>query len=177
MKKPLFLLGLTLFTLSVNGQTVPTNGKKTIQVKESFEGEYNQEVREVFYPAPYKQHMKRLPKKLKKYGFTNVVVTKLGEVRVTDGWANKLSKLAGGNDGVGRAKLAMATTASEISSAVDQIFTADPPPTKFQANFTSDQGTFKVRLSTFVGVKYIIKESNIAVAIVDGVIVKSIELK
>ena len=167
--KIIFTTYTLLIAFNINAQEVPTNGRKTIEVKESFVGEYNQIVRDVFSTLPKKQHLKKLPKKLAKYGFTNVVITEVGRVEVIDGWANKLSKAAGGNKSVGRAKLTMATTYSEMRGAVNQIHNGPKRgATKFQANFTCDQGTFKVRMSTFGGLKYIIKISDVVAIIKDG---------
>ena len=172
MKKVILVLVAVLAFITINAQEVPTNGRKTIEVKESFVGEYNQEVSDNFSPLAKERYVKKLPKKLSKYGFTNVVVTEFGSVRVVDGWANKLSNLAGSNESIGRAQLEIAKTGSEIRRAVDKIYSgAKPAPTKFQANFTCDQGTFKVRMSTFGGLKYIIKNSDVVAIIENGKVI------
>ena len=146
MKKLLYIL-IFSFGLTAIAQVAPTNGKKTLSVDEKFENEYSLEVFKSMYEAPYNYHMKKLPAKLAKYGFTNVTITALGSVQPV---ANKK-----GDVSLAIAKLQNgATISGAISTAVNEVDMSE-----FQVNFTSDQGTFKVRLSsTATKLKYIIKE-------------------
>lgn len=146
MKKVIIIL-IFSFGLNVVAQTAPTNGKKTLTVNEKYENEYSLEVFKSMYEAPYNYHMKKLPAKLAKYGFTNVTITALGSVQPV---ANKK-----GDVGLAIAKLQNgATISGAYSTAVNEV-----DMSQFQVNFTSDQGTFKVRLSsTATKLKYIIKE-------------------
>mgnify|MGYP003638471789 FL=1 len=145
MKKLIYIL-IFSFGLTAVAQVAPTNGKKTLSVDEKFENEYSLEVFKSMYEAPYNYHMKKLPAKLAKYGFTNVTITALGSVQPV---ANKK-----GDVGLAIAKLQNgATISGAISTAVNEVDMSE-----FQVNFTSDQGTFKVRLSsTATKLKYIIK--------------------
>ena len=52
--KIIFTTYTLLIAFNINAQEVPTNGRKTIEVKESFVGEYNQIVRDVFSALPKK---------------------------------------------------------------------------------------------------------------------------
>ena len=146
MKKAILILVLG-FGLNAVAQTAPTNGKKTLTVNEKYENEYSLEVFKSMYEAPYNYHMKKLPAKLAKYGFTNVTITALGSVQPV---ANKK-----GDVGLAIAKLQNgATISGAYSTAVNEV-----DMSQFQVNFTSDQGTFKDRLSsTATKLKYIIKE-------------------
>tara|TARA_R110002126_G_scaffold50551_4_gene139222 strand:- start:6186 stop:6626 length:441 start_codon:yes stop_codon:yes gene_type:complete len=145
MKKLIYIL-IFSFGLTAVAQVAPTTGKKTLSVDEKFENEYSLEVFKSMYEAPYNYHMKKLPAKLAKYGFTNVTITALGSVQPV---ANKK-----GDVGLAIAKLQNgATISGAISTAVNEVDMSE-----FQVNFTSDQGTFKVRLSsTATKLKYIIK--------------------
>lgn len=145
MKKLLIVLTLC-FGVSTLAQTAPTEGKKVLEVKSKYHNEYDLKVFKSFYEAPYNYHMKRLPKKLLKYGFTNVKITALGSVQPTP---NKRQDI-----GVAIAYSQIgANVNTVINKAVDKI-----DKSEFQVNFISDQGEFKVRLnSTATGIKYIIK--------------------
>ena len=146
MKNLLVVLVMAI-GVGVFGQTAPTGGKKVLKVKTKFVGEYSLDVYNSFHSSPYEYHMKKLPKKLAKYGFTNVQITALGSV--TTG-ATK------------RPDVGVAISyarAGYVDVAVSKA-TTSVTPREFQVNFDSDQGSFKVRLSmTATGIKYIIKES------------------
>ena len=145
--KNLITIAIVLISLSLNAQTVPQDGRKTIKVDQKFDNEYTLEVFKSFGPAPYKYHMKKLPKKLAKYGFTNVEITAFGSVQPV---ANKVQDIS--------VALAYAQVGANINTTLSQVNkTIDK--SEFQVNFTSDQGTFKVRLSVFVGVKYVIAQN------------------
>ena len=145
MKKLIYIL-IFSFGLTTVAQVAPTTGKKVLEVTNKFDNEYSLEVFKSMYAAPYEYHMNKLPKKLAKYGFTNVTITDLGSVQPV---ANKK-----GDVGLAIAKLQNgATISGAISTAVNEVNMSE-----FQVNFTSDQGTFKVRLSsTATRLKYIIK--------------------
>tara|TARA_R110000744_G_scaffold365945_2_gene474870 strand:- start:9 stop:449 length:441 start_codon:yes stop_codon:yes gene_type:complete len=145
MKKLIYIL-IFSFGLTTVAQVAPTTGKKVLEVTNKFDNEYSLEVFKSMYAAPYEYHMNKLPKKLAKYGFTNVTITALGSVQPV---ANKK-----GDVGLAIAKLQNgATISGAISTAVNEVNMSE-----FQVNFTSDQGTFKVRLSsTATRLKYIIK--------------------
>ena len=146
MKKLLYIL-IFSFGLTSMAQVAPTNGKKTLSVNEKYDNEYSLEVFKSMFEAPYNYHMKKLPAKLAKYGFTNVTITALGSVQPV---ANKK-----GDVGLAIAKLQNgATISGAYSTAVNEV-----DMSQFQVNFTSDQGTFKVRLSsTATKLRYIIKQ-------------------
>lgn len=146
MKNILVILVMAI-GVGVFGQTAPTGGKKVLKVETKFIGEYNLDVYNSFSSAPYKYHMKKLPKKLLKYGFTNVQITALGSV--TTGEAKRP------DIGVAIAYARAGYVDVAVSKATTSV-----TPNEFQVNFDSDQGSFKVRLSmTATGIKYIIKES------------------
>lgn len=144
MKKLLYIL-IFAFGVSTYGQVAPTGGKKVLKVTNKYENEYDLQIFKSMYEAPYNYHMKKLPNKLEKYGFTNVTITALGSVQPV---ANKKGDL-----GLGLAYLRSGSTIdTAVSKALDEVNMSE-----FQVNFTSDQGEFKVRLSsTATGVKYII---------------------
>lgn len=146
MKKLVYIL---ILNIGVSGysQVAPTSGKKVLSVSNKYENEYRLEVFKSFYKAPYEYHMKRLPKKLQKYGFTNVTITALGSVQPV---ANKKGSLSLG--------LAYVQSGATVNTAINKVVN-DVDKSEFQVNFTSDQGFFKVRLSsTATGIKYIIKQ-------------------
>lgn len=149
--KNLFILIAVMFSLSLVGQVVPTDGRRTIKVKEKVVGEYLEEVFLSFGDAPYNYHMKKLPKKLAKYGFTNVKITALGSVNNTyRGYS--LSGVKGG--------ITVLQAGGGVMTAINTM-NRKPHNYKFQVNFTSDQGEFKVRLSMFVSPMYVIKQSEL----------------
>ena len=145
--KNLITFAIILITLSVGAQIVPQNGKNTIEISQKFENEYTLEIFKSFAPAPYNYHMKKLPKKLAKYGFTNVEITALGSVQPVP---NKTQDIG--------VAIAYAQVGANINTVVSQVNkTIDK--SEFQVNFKSDQGEFKVRLSVFVGINYVIAKN------------------
>lgn len=163
----IFISVLIVFTTMISfAQVVPTNGKRIIKVKESHIGEYLQTVKETLPIATVENFKKIVTKKLKKYGFTDITITVVGEVSVPEGWATKLGKLAGGNKSVGKAQLKVAKTYDQIVAAVDKMYEpedTDGVDKKFQVNFIDNTTgkTFKLRVSGFRSPKYIIKESDL----------------
>lgn len=148
MKKVLVVLLIVGFAVSGFAQVSPQGGKKTLRVDSKIEGEYDLSVQHVFHSSPYKYHMKKLPKKLAKYGFTNVQITALGAV----------------NTGPTKRPDIGVAIAYARAGAVDVAIskaTSTRRPQEFQVNFNSDQGFFKVRLSmTATGIKYIIADNS-----------------
>ena len=128
------LLTMMLLTRVAIGQNLPS-----VQ-----DGMFDLEVTKSFPSHIEKVHIKRLTKKLTKKGFTNVQITIVGSVR------NEPNKK--GDVGLAIAKLRTgASIENAISTATNEVDTS-----KFQVNFTSDQGEFKVRLGMLVNLRYII---------------------
>ena len=145
MKSIILTIALLVSTIAFS-QTAPTTGKKVLKVKNKFENEYSLDVFNRFHSSPYEYHMKRLPKKLAKYGFTNVEITKLGAVVIAP---PKKSSVDGFD------VLDAGGSLNQAISQQNKVIKNE----EFQVNFNSDQGFFKVRLSmTATGIKYIIKE-------------------
>jgi len=160
LKTLIILLGLSF---NVIAQVAPI-GKKTLKVKESYEGEYMQKM--IDHPSgALENHMRKsIPKKLKKYGFNDITIIELGMVRVPVSTATKMSKAVGGNKGAGKAQLKLAKTHSEIERAVDKMYEKDVDNDwKFQVNFIDNntKEEYRVRLSMMSKApKYIIKRSD-----------------
>lgn len=174
--KNLIKITVLLFTLSISSQEVPQDGRRTMKVKEKFVGEYNQEVRGFFHDNMEVNFSNKIEKKLvKKYGFTNVKVVSIGAVTSPEAWYNKLADIAPlSNKDMGVILLNQADNLGQVVRAADVYVTPDSPDSgnvKYQANITSDQGTFKIRINMFGGMRYIIKESNVSVSIQGGKIV------
>tara|TARA_R110000744_G_scaffold146215_2_gene259065 strand:+ start:62 stop:499 length:438 start_codon:yes stop_codon:yes gene_type:complete len=145
MKSIILTIALLVSTMAFS-QIAPTSGKKVLKVQNKFQNEYSLDVFNVFHSSPYEYHMKRLPKKLAKYGFTNVEIVKLGAVKTA---ATEKSSVTGYDvlDAGGSLNQAIAQQNKEVKHE------------EFQVNFNSDQGFFKVRLNmTATKLKYIIKE-------------------
>lgn len=156
-----------ILSFNLIAQTAP-KGKKTLEVKENYVGEYTQEVStEDLSNVVITALEKRVPKKLKKYGFESITILKIGKVKTPVSLATKMSNTVGGNKGAGKAELDLARSSGEIERAVDKMYTEDSDiDWKFQVNFTDNitGKKFKVRLSTMsYNPKYIIKESTVAV--------------
>lgn len=152
-----------ILTFNLIAQTAP-KGKKTLEVKENYEGEYMQEVTKGDLSKVVIDAMtNRVPKKLKKYGFEDITILKIGKVKTPISLATKMSNSVGGNKGAGKAQLELAKTSGEIERAVDKMYTEETDiDWKFQVNFTDNKTgkEFRVRLSTMsYAPKYIIKES------------------
>ena len=138
---------IIMFITSVSfGQEAPTTGKQVLPVEVKHDNEYNLRVYDAFQAAPYKHHLKRLPKKLAKYGFTNVEITDLGMVKIAPDEKSSVS----GYDVI------------DAGGSLNQAIAQENRVVRheeFQVNFNSDQGFFKVRLNmTATKLKYIIKE-------------------
>ncbi|MBO6881446.1 hypothetical protein [Winogradskyella sp.] len=168
MKKiNVLLILLATITINLSAQEAPTSGKKILDVKESHEGEYMQKVTKGDLSTNVVNALKkRLPKKLKKYGFEDITITEVGKVLTPVSTATKMSKSVGGNKGAGDAQLQEAETSSEIKTAVDKKYKENVDNDwKFQVNFIDNttKKEFKVRLSLSYNPQYIIKESELIV--------------
>ncbi len=164
MKKIITLLSVFLLANINYSQVAPTSGKKTLEVKETYKGEYMQKVTNGGLSSVVISAMKkRIPKKLKKYGFNDITITEVGKVNTPVSKATKMSNLAGGNEGAGKAQLQVAKTSNQINAAVDRIYTEESDNDwKFQVNFIDNETKeeFKVRLNMSYNPKYIIKKTD-----------------
>jgi hypothetical protein len=166
LKTVIAILGLIL-TFNLTAQIAPTSGKKILEVIEDHEGEYLQTVTQNgFSDVVIKAMTDRLPKKLLKYGFTDISITEVGKVPVPEGWATKLGKLSS-NKSTGRAMMTTATTYNQMVAAANKMYEPednDGVDWKFQVNFTDNvsKKIFKVRIN-MMSYKplYIIKESDL----------------
>ena len=153
-------------TFSLTAQVAPTNGEKVLEVKESYEGEYLQSIDTTsFAPVVVQAIKERVPKKLIKYGFTDITILKVGKVKAPKSSASKMSDMAGGNKSVGNAMLSQATTYSEIVAAVDKMYAKDyDGDWKMQViildNVTGKEFKIKIAMMTYAP-QYIIKESDL----------------
>jgi hypothetical protein len=166
LKTTIAILGLIL-TFNLTAQVAPTTGRKVLEVKEDHEGEYLQTVNQSgFSDVVIKAMKKRLPKKLSKFGFTNISIIEVGQVPVPEGWATKLGKL-NSNKSTGEAMMLSATTYSQMTAAVNKMY--EPEDTdgvdwRFQVNFMDNisDKMFKVRINMmWYKPLYIIKESDL----------------
>jgi hypothetical protein len=165
MKKIIIIFTL-LIAFNINAQKVPTSGKKTIPVKESRIGEYLQILKKNIPQAIVENCKKTVTRKLKKYGFTDITITGVGQVLVPEEWPTRLDKLAENNRALGEAQLSVANTTAEITAAVNKMYQADDNDEvdkNFQVNFVNNKTgkSFKLRVSFFKSPKYIIKESDL----------------
>lgn len=165
-KKIITILLLAL-TFSMTAQVAPTTGEKVLEVKESHEGEYLQKIsQQGFSPVVIKALTERLPKKLIKYGFTDISIIEVGKVPVPEGWATKLGSLTS-NKSVGQGMLQQAKTYSEIEAAVNKMYQpedTDGVDWKFQVNFIDNisKEEFKIRINMMTySPLYIIKTSDL----------------
>lgn len=155
-----------LSTFSLTAQIAPTTGEKVLEVKESYEGEYLQSIDTTsFAPAVVNAIKERVPKKLIKYGFTNITILKVGKVKAPISTATKMSNMAGGNEGVGRAMLSQAKTYSEMVNAVDRMYAKEydadwKMQVIFLDNVTGKEFKLKIAMMTYAP-QYIIKESDL----------------
>ncbi|WP_298326211.1 hypothetical protein [uncultured Dokdonia sp.] len=159
------ILSLAVFAFA-NAQEAPRSGKKVLDVKESYEGEYMQNVTKGdLSTAVVNALEKRVPKKLQKYGFEKIEITKIGKVKTPTSTTRKMSDAVGGNRGAGKAQLEVAKTSKQIETAVDKIYAENVDNDwKLQVNFIDlkTQKEFRVRLSIMsYNPKYIIKESDL----------------
>jgi hypothetical protein len=165
-KKIITLLLLAL-TFSMSAQVAPTTGEKVLEVKESHEGEYLQKIsQQGFSDVVIKALTERVPKKLIKYGFTDISIIEVGQVPVPEGWATKLGSLTS-NKSVGKGMLQQAKTYSEIEAAVNKMYQpedTDGVDWKFQVNFIDNisKEEFKIRINMMsYNPLYIIKKSDL----------------
>ncbi|WP_010523154.1 hypothetical protein [Aquimarina agarivorans] len=81
MKKIITLLTSLLFVNSIYSQIAPTTGKKILEVKESYDGEYFEKVKQGDLPSTTIEAMKKkFPKTFIKYGFTDITIKEVGKV-------------------------------------------------------------------------------------------------
>lgn len=168
--RKIYACGLLLLTsiIYVNAQEAPTTGKKVLEVKEIYEGEYMQKVTKGDLSNTVINALKkRVPSKLKKYGFEDIKIIEIGKVKTPVSLASKMSNAAGGNEAVGKSQLELAKTSTEINSAVNKIHEEDYDiDWKFQVNFIdiNTNKEYKVRLNQIsYNPKYIIKENKIII--------------
>lgn len=110
------------------------------------DGTYNNKLVSVFSSKVEPIYVKKLVKKLTKKGFTNITNVELGAVIVKKN--NQFSNVEiGFNKAVN----------GNVAGGVKQILTEEETTKElFQVNFTSNGVDYKVRLSSTVGLKYII---------------------
>jgi hypothetical protein len=142
-------------------QEVPQDGKKTIKVDTKFTGEYDREIAEYSLPkATQLNFMKIVRKKLKKYGFNDVRFTEVGTVEAPEGILQKISPGTNRTDGIDM--MINASSSGMYEAGLKKALTPNKNTiSKFQMNFT-DNNTglkYKLRVSGFRGIKYIIKET------------------
>ena len=157
------VLMMTIVTINCcEAQVAPTDGKKQLEVIEKWEGEYDAEISNFYNVGPVlDSHLKKLPKKLEKYGFTNVVIISLGKVVAPDNWATKLHKAQGGNQGAAMSNMQNATSVAGAVAAAELYNAPETPTINTRVHFTSDQGEFKVRTAIMSSnPKYIVKENK-----------------
>jgi hypothetical protein len=152
-------------TLNLNAQVAPTTGKKILEVKETYEGEYLQIVkREKLSKVVLDAIKERVPEKLIKYGFTDISITEVGQVSAPEDWTSKMASITS-NKSVGRAMLTTAKTYGEISAAINKMYEPENNEEnwKFQANFKDNTSgkEFKIRINLMYSPQYIIKESDL----------------
>ena len=134
---------------NLQAQNVPTDGRKVIKVDQQFEGEYDLEVFRSIVSNAEEVAATRIKKQLeKKYGFTNVVIDIVGSVQPEPNRKPDLS-----------VALAQARVGANIETVI-KTATQEIDMSKFQCNFTSDQGDFKLRLGMILNIRYIIKNAN-----------------
>lgn len=153
-------------TFGLNAQVAPTTGEKVLEVKETYLGEYLQSIDTTsFSPAVVNAIKERVPKKLIKYGFTDIKVLKVGKVKAPISTATKMSNFVGGNKGVGSAMLSQATTYSEMVRAVDKMYEQETDgdwkmQVIFLDNLTGKEFKLKIAMMGYTP-QYIIKESDL----------------
>jgi len=160
-------ISLLVLTFNISAQIAPTTGKKTLEVKESFKGEYLQSVyKNGLSSVVIKGITERVPTKLVNYGFTDITITEVGKVSSPENWTDDLAKASGltTNRAKGEAMLTTANTYSEITAAVNKMYEPDNEGNwKFQVNFTDNisKSTYKIRINMMYNPQYIIKESDL----------------
>lgn len=155
-------------TFSLKAQVAPTTGEKVLEVKETYLGEYLQTIDTTsFSPAVVDAIRERVPKKLVKYGFTDIKILKIGKVKAPISTATKMSDFVGGNKGAGNAMLSQATTYSEMVRAVDKMYEKDTDgdwkmQVVFIDNLTGKEFKVKIAMMSYAP-QYIIKESDLVI--------------
>jgi hypothetical protein len=153
-------------TFGLNAQVAPTTGEKVLEVKETYLGEYLQSIDTLSFSSVVVNAIKvRVPKKLIKYGFTDIKILKVGKVKAPISTATKMSNLAGGNKAMGNLMLSQAKTYSEIVSAIDKIYEKEydgdwKMQVIFLDNLTGKEFKVKIAMMSYEP-KYIIKESDL----------------
>ena len=164
-KVDLLFIAIAIFITSTTvmmSQEAPTGGKKQLEVVEKWDGEYDAEISNFYNVGPVlDSHLKKLPKKLEKYGFTNVVIISLGKVVAPDNWAKKLHNMQGGNQGAAMSNMQNATSVAGAVAAAELYNAPETPTINTRVHFTSDQGEFKVRTAMMSSnPKYIVKYND-----------------
>ncbi|MCD0474728.1 hypothetical protein LPB87_10035 [Flavobacterium sp. EDS] len=153
-------------TFGLNAQVAPTTGEKVLKVKETYLGEYLQSIDTTSFSSVVVNAIKeRVPKKLIKYGFTDIKILKVGRVNAPISTATKMSNFVGGNEAVGKDMLKQAKSYSEIVRAIDKMY--EPKADidwKMQViildNLTHKEFKIKIASMTYAP-QYIIKESDL----------------
>jgi hypothetical protein len=170
MRRSKTIITLLAFSLSItlSAQVAPRTGEKVLEVKESYEGEFLQTVNQGNLSETVVKAIKeRIPKKLDKYGFSNITILEVGQVPSPENWTNKLAKSSGltTNRAKGENMLKLATTLTEITAAINKMYEPDANEGnwKFQVNFIDNitKETYKVRINMMYNPLYIIKESDL----------------
>ncbi|MBB1195014.1 hypothetical protein DNC80_15215 [Flavobacterium sp. SOK18b] len=85
--KTLITILALVIKLNLNAQMAPSTGEKVLEVKETYEGEFLKTVSENSLSSVVtKAITERVPKKLEKYGFTNITLTEVGQVNEEGNW-------------------------------------------------------------------------------------------
>lgn len=165
--KTIFMLLVLTQSFNLTAQIAPTTGEKTLEIKESHQGEYLQTVSQTgISDVVIKAITERVPKKLAKYGFTDITVTEVGKVPIPEGWATKMGQISS-NKSVGQSMLGQAKTYNEMVVAVDKMYQpedTDGVDWKFQVNITDNisKEVFKIRINMMsYNPQYIIKQSDL----------------
>ncbi len=161
------LIALTL-SISLSAQVAPTTGEKVLEVKESYSGEYLQIVNQGnLSDVVVKAITERIPKKIAKYGFSDITISEVGQVPSPENWTDKLAKSSGlnTNRAKGENMLKLASTTTEIIAAINKMYEPDGNEGnwKFQVNFIDNvsKETYKVRINMMYNPIYIIKKSDL----------------
>lgn len=159
------ILGIFLLISTIAIAQVAPIGVKTLVVKETFIGEYNNSMSSYSLPdATITRAKKTLSKKLPKYGFINFKIKAIGVVGVPYGWASKLHNLAGGNEGLGYSYIVLAGK-SKSQRILGRQKMREPErlsDKKWQAIVIDGTGQeYKIRINMLtMKPKYIIKQTE-----------------
>lgn len=78
---PLLIVLTLLFSIKSYSQIAPTGGKKVLEVKETYEGEYQKQVTKAdIHPNVLVSMKKNVIKKSAKFGFTDITIEEVGQV-------------------------------------------------------------------------------------------------